>query len=244
YGQQNLRCAHQPSIQYFRPWDQEGINQFEPSKKADQPEYTGFKIRIGGAFTQDFQSFTNENSANYVPVGRTGATLSSQGAVIRDTVGLNRNILYGVGSVSGSGKNAKWNYNVAGDSTSSTLTGFNLAMANLNLDFQIADGIRVSLENYMSSRHHSEFWVKGGYIQIDKLPMFGLTAEPRGMLDANGNQMEVSIDRMAVAAGWFPKKNMLLKGEYVIQNYNDFLATDYRNGGKFSGFTIQAVIGF
>ncbi len=169
----NLAFAQQPSIQYFRPWDQEGINQFEPSKKAEQPEYTGFKMRIGGAFTQDFQSFTHENSANYVPVGRTAATLSSQGAVIRDTLGLNRNILYGVGTVSGSGKNAKWNYNVAGDSTSATLTGFNLAMANLNLDFQIADGIRVGLENYMSSRHHSEFWVKGGYIQIDKLPMFG-----------------------------------------------------------------------
>jgi hypothetical protein len=54
-------------------------------------------------------------------------------------------------------------------------SGFNLAAANLNIDFQIEDGIRVSLENYMSSRHHSEFWVKGGYIQIDKLPMFNNT---------------------------------------------------------------------
>lgn len=52
-------------------------------------------------------------------------------------------------------------------------SGFNLATANLNLDVQLDDGIRLSLENYMSSRHHSEFWVKGGYIQIDKLPMFG-----------------------------------------------------------------------
>ncbi|MCO6475994.1 MAG: hypothetical protein J5I94_05195 [Phaeodactylibacter sp.] len=51
--------------------------------------------------------------------------------------------------------------------------GFNLATANLYVDAQLADGIRVSLENYMSSRHHQEFWVKGGYIQIDKLPMFG-----------------------------------------------------------------------
>ena len=51
-------------------------------------------------------------------------------------------------------------------------SGFNLATANLNLDFQIEKGIRVSLENYMSSRHHSEFWVKGGYIQVDALPMF------------------------------------------------------------------------
>lgn len=47
--------------------------------------------------------------------------------------------------------------------------GFNLAMANLNLDAQLADGIRVSLISYMSTRHHNEFWVKGGYLQIDKV---------------------------------------------------------------------------
>ena len=50
--------------------------------------------------------------------------------------------------------------------------GFNLAAANLNFDVQLGDGIRIFLENYMASRHHNEFWVKGGYIQIDKLPMF------------------------------------------------------------------------
>lgn len=54
--------------------------------------------------------------------------------------------------------------------------GFNLATANLNLDVQLEDGIMVKLENYMSSRHHSEFWVKGGYIQIDKLPMWENTS--------------------------------------------------------------------
>ena len=47
--------------------------------------------------------------------------------------------------------------------------GFNLAMANLNIDVQIADGVRVSLVSYMSTRHHNEFWVKGGYFQIDKV---------------------------------------------------------------------------
>ena len=51
--------------------------------------------------------------------------------------------------------------------------GFNLATANLRFDIQLEDGIRVTLENYMSSRHHPEFWVKGGYIQVDKLPMLG-----------------------------------------------------------------------
>ncbi|WP_291143472.1 hypothetical protein [Flavobacterium sp. UBA7680] len=47
--------------------------------------------------------------------------------------------------------------------------GFNLAMANLNLDTQLDDGIRMNLTVYLSSRHHEETWVKGGYIQFDKL---------------------------------------------------------------------------
>jgi hypothetical protein len=47
--------------------------------------------------------------------------------------------------------------------------GFDLAMANLNIDAQLADGIRVSLTTYLSSRHHEDAWVKGGYIQFDKL---------------------------------------------------------------------------
>ncbi|MDX2283941.1 MAG: hypothetical protein NW241_07245 [Bacteroidia bacterium] len=137
--------AQQPELQYFRPWDKRGINMFEPSKTAEQPEFTGFKIRIGGAFTQDFQYFKHSNTPSYAPLSQTDKT--------------NRNFLYGVVA--------------AEDSTSATLAGFNLAMANLNIDIQIADGIRVCLENYMSSRHHSEFWVKGGYIQMDKLPMLG-----------------------------------------------------------------------
>ena len=42
-------------------------------------------------------------------------------------------------------------------------------MANLNLDVQLEDGIRLNLTLYLSSRHHHETWVKGGYIQFDKL---------------------------------------------------------------------------
>jgi hypothetical protein len=46
---------------------------------------------------------------------------------------------------------------------------FNLPTANLNIDVQLADGVRMHLRNYFSSRHHNEAWVKGGHIQIDKL---------------------------------------------------------------------------
>lgn len=48
-------------------------------------------------------------------------------------------------------------------------TNFNLPTANLNLDAQFADGVRMHLRTYLSSRHHTEAWVKGGYVQIDKL---------------------------------------------------------------------------
>ena len=48
--------------------------------------------------------------------------------------------------------------------------GFNRAMANLNIDAQLDNGIRVNLSMYLSARHHEETWVKGGYVQFDKLP--------------------------------------------------------------------------
>jgi|GEM_PF-3481758 len=50
--------------------------------------------------------------------------------------------------------------------------GFNLATANLYLDALLAEGIRVNLITYLSSRHHPEAWVKGGFFQVDRLPMF------------------------------------------------------------------------
>lgn len=49
------------------------------------------------------------------------------------------------------------------------MPGFVLPSANLNVDVQLADGIRVNLTSYLASRHHEDTWVKGGYIQFDKL---------------------------------------------------------------------------
>lgn len=59
-----------------------------------------------------------------------------------------------------------------------------------------------------------------------------------------GMANDVSINRVAVAGGWFLTKNILLKGEIVDQKYNDFPTTDHRNGGKIKGYVIEAVVGF
>jgi hypothetical protein len=51
--------------------------------------------------------------------------------------------------------------------------GFMTAQANLFMDVQLADGIRLNVTSYLSARHHNETWVKGGYIQFDKVPFKG-----------------------------------------------------------------------
>jgi len=47
---------------------------------------------------------------------------------------------------------------------------FNTAQANLDFDVQLERGVHMHLTTYLSSRHHNEAWVKGGYIQFDALP--------------------------------------------------------------------------
>src|SRR4030042_1491725 len=64
-------------------------------------------------------------------------------------------------------------YQILNHDADSTLiplgTGFNLPTANLNLDVDLARGIKLNLVTYLSARHHNEAWVKGGYIAFDEL---------------------------------------------------------------------------
>jgi hypothetical protein len=121
------------TMQYFTPQDQRGINTFESPKEAGAP-FTGFRLDWGAAFTQQFQSLDHSNTAE------------PRMAVVNGQE-VNQNALLPIG------------------------TGFNLATANLYLNAQLAPGVRVALESYMSSRGHSEFWVKGGYLQFDQSPI-------------------------------------------------------------------------
>lgn len=127
--------AQATKIAFSKPADKNGINKFE-APKSDTTKFTGLKVKVGGNFTQQFQMLKHSNTAD--------ASNVTIGTTTRD---LNK--LFPL------------------------TNGFNLATANLNFDVQLDDGIRVVLENYMSARHHNEFWVKGGYVQVDKLPMFG-----------------------------------------------------------------------
>lgn len=143
-AQQADKPNTQPPLdaQYYRPQDQRGINIFETTKEAGAP-YTGFKLAWGAAFTQQFQGLTHENTADDVAVPAVAPTPGNAGTAANP----NRNRLMPIGN------------------------GFNNATANLYMHAQLAQGIRVQLTTYLSSRHHNETWVKDGFIQIDESPI-------------------------------------------------------------------------
>lgn len=157
--------AQQPSMDTFRPYDQGGMDVFEPAQ-TDTVPFDGVKVRFGVGFAQQFQALSHTNKA-----------------AERLVEGTDRNKLADIG------------------------TGFNLATANLNLDAQLADGIRLNLVTYLSSRHHQEVWVKGGYLQVDKLTM--LNSAP--------------IDKIM--------ENVMIKAGHMEINYGDahFRRTDNGN---------------
>lgn len=113
------------SFAQIRSYSKSGLNEFE-SPKVDTESFEKVNLKIGGNFNQSFQALSHSNTAN---------TLLNPSASLVNIV-----------------------------------PGFNTAVANLYFDVNLAEGIYMNMALYLSSRHHNETWVKGGYIRFDKLP--------------------------------------------------------------------------
>lgn len=74
--------------------------------------------------------------------------------------------------------------------------GFGTAMANLMMDVQLEDGVRLNVTSYLSARHHNETWIKGGYIQFDNLGFLGVSA-----LDDIMKYLTIRVGHMEVNYG-------------------------------------------
>jgi len=122
----------------LRPYDKSGINVFEDVKD-NTTKFDKLKVQIGAGFSQQFQNLKHENPD-----------------------ALKNNIGAFAGGVS-----------TAGNKLKVITPGFQTSMANLFMDVQMSDGIRLNITSYLSTKHHNETWVKGGYIQFDKLPFKG-----------------------------------------------------------------------
>lgn len=107
--------------------------------KKDNVEFEGMSVDLGGAFAMQFQGLKSFNDQ------QEGTYTAPNGALISGNAGTTGYRLNGLEN------------------------NFNLPAANLTFGAQLADGVRVNLDVYLASRHHNETWVKGGYLQIDKL---------------------------------------------------------------------------
>ncbi|MCB0465570.1 MAG: hypothetical protein KDC78_07835 [Aequorivita sp.] len=132
----------------FRYPDQRGVDQFEAPKDTAST-FTGVNVRIGGASTIQFQALNHES---------TGMPLDEDGNPVP---------LIEIGD------------------------NFNLPTANLDLDVHLYDGVRMHLRTYLSSRHHPEPYVKGGYIQIDKLDFIS-----KGFMEPLMKNLRIKIGHM------------------------------------------------
>lgn len=71
---------------------------------------------------------------------------------------------------------------------------FNLATSNLDIDVQLHRGLRMHLRTYLSSRHHSQPYVKGGYMQVDRLDFIreGFAEEIMDKISIKVGHMEIN----------------------------------------------------
>ena len=59
-----------------------------------------------------------------------------------------------------------------------------------------------------------------------------------------GMAADVRVDRVQAGGGWFLSRGLEAKAEFVQQTYHDFPSTDIRNGGRFRGAMVEAVVSF
>lgn len=117
-----------------------------------------------------FQAFAQEGTTFYRPYSQDGVNLFEP--VRNDQVPFDGFKVKIGGSFNQSFQALNHSNKLITDTLVSLTPGFNLAVANLNLDVLLADGVSLNLVTYLSSRHHQESWVKGGYIQFNKVPFF------------------------------------------------------------------------
>ena len=75
-------------------------------------------------------------------------------------------------------------------------TNFNLPESSLDLDAQLHRGLRMHLRTYLSSQHHTEAYVKGGYMQIDSFDFI-----KDGFLSELSDHIRIKVGLMEINYG-------------------------------------------
>ena len=98
---------------------------------------------------------------------------------------------------------------------------FNLATSNLDIDVQLYPGLRMHLRTYLSSRHHSQPYVKGGYMQVDRLDFI----QP-GFLSSLMDNVTIKVGHMQINYG----DNHFRRSDNGQAIYNPFVGNYIMDG--------------
>lgn len=112
---------------------------------------------IGSSVAQDLQNFR--------PNGKTGLSIFE---TPKDTVNEFTGLKVWIGGAYALQFQAMDHENTA-NNLAELGSNFNLGTGNLDINVQLADGLRMHMRTFLSSKHHVEAWVKDGYFQMDKL---------------------------------------------------------------------------
>jgi hypothetical protein len=137
-----------------------------------------------------------------------------------------------------------------GSQLNDIVPGFNNATGNLGFTIELYDGIISFIDIYLSSEHHTEMWMREGYIEIDKLRMFNSNTIDNIMkyLTVKAGQMEINYGDLQLrrSDNGDVQKNPLV-GNYLIDantteiaaevyfNYDDLMLMGGLSGGTTKG---------
>jgi hypothetical protein len=125
---------------------------------------------------------------------------------------------------------------IANEGLANLSNNFSLPTANLNLDVQLEDGLRLHMRTYLSSRHHTESYVKGGYIQMDKLD-FVSPGFLSGLMDYT--YIKIGMDQINYGDVQFRRTDNAMSiynpfiSNYIMDAFTTepFLEVTYQNNG-------------
>lgn len=93
-------------------------------------------------------------------------------------------------------------------------------------------------------REVNQYMAEGLYrFANDKLYLGARWNEVTGDLGAAAGT-DIKVTRTNFGGGWFVTPTLMMKAEYVNQDYKNFVVTDIRNGGNFKGVMVEGVVAF
>jgi hypothetical protein len=111
---------------------------------------------------------------------------------------------------------------------------FNLPTANMGIKAELASGITLHMNTFLSARHHNETWVEGGYMIIDRLPFLPATDNLMKFMTVKAGVMSPNYgDAHFYRSNNASVLNNPFVGNWIMDNYttNPGLEVMYRNNG-------------